>query len=146
MADRRLEPLADVLNRVVRTLDIERELLTHAAGPAWDRTVGERLARHTRATQLQGGVLTVEARSAAWLNEVSLLRDDICTRLNVELRGPAVRHVRFRLGGGFPPLDADRAIDPPTDDEVRRAEAELATEGEQGAQLAARAYALSRKK
>jgi hypothetical protein len=149
MADRKFETVSDVLNRVVRTLEIERDLLAHAVGSVWSRTVGERLAAHTRAAQLRGGVLTVEARSAAWLNETSLLREQIRERLNAELRGTVVREVKFRLGGGFPPLGGEvrRGIDlRPTEEEIERARAELSAESTEGADLAARALALSRKR
>lgn len=148
MAERNIETIADVLRRVVRTLDIERELLTHAAGPVWARTVGERLALHTRATELRGGVLRVEARSASWLNEVSMLREQIRERLNTELKGILVREVRFRLGGGFSPLDASGTVKTveASEEEIEKAAEELEPNGPDGARLIARAFALSQKK
>jgi hypothetical protein len=148
MAERKLEPVADVLNRVVRALDMERELLSHTAGPVWARTVGEKLSTHTRASQLRGGTLTVEARSAAWMNEVSLMREQIRERLNEELRGAPVREVRFRLGGGFAPLLADTRGPPPrpSEEEIEQAAKELAEYGADGARVMAKALALSRKR
>src|SRR4051812_7928803 len=75
------EPLTDVLQHVVRDLDMEAKLRSHAAQPAWSRVAGPTLAQHTRATKLVGGVMTVEARSAAWLNEVAFLRETLRDRL-----------------------------------------------------------------
>lgn len=149
MRDRKVETLKDVLSRVVRTLDIEKQLLTHAVGPVWERAMGERLARHTRAAQLRAGVLTVEARSAAWMNEAAMQRDQIRERMNLELGGQHVREVRFRLGGAFPPLRPvnDEPKHLPTEVEVESARRALSHDGgDTGAELTARAMALALKR
>ena len=83
-------------------------MLAHAVEPAWPRAVGPELARHTRAAKLHAGVLTVEARSTVWLNEVSLLKESLLEKLRAELPAATIREVRFRLGGAFPPLDKKR--------------------------------------
>ena len=106
MGMRQPEPVPGALQRLLRTLDIEKKVLAHAVEPAWPRAVGARLAPHTRASRLLGGVLTVEARSAAWLNEVSLLRETILEQLHRELPQATVRELRFRLGGAFPPIES----------------------------------------
>jgi predicted nucleic acid-binding Zn ribbon protein len=149
MSDRRFENLSTVLNRVVRGLDIEEELRSHAIEPAWPRAVGERIAANTRPARLVSGTLWIEARSAAWLNEVSLLRRGLMAALNREMGGDYVRDVRFRLGGGFPALTATVKERRPaaTEEEIRTAEVELARAGaHEGASIAARAMALSRRK
>ena len=147
MAERRWEPVADVLQRVVRGLDIEEELRSHGVEPAWPRALGEPMASATRPARLRAGVLLVEARSAAWMNEASLLREGIRAALNRELGGDYVRELRFRLGGGFPPLGA---LPRPSDleasaDEISREVDLLATAGFEGAAVVARARALQRK-
>ena len=83
------------------------------------------------------------------MNETSLQREQIRERLNAELRSNVVKEVRFRLGGGFPPLGGERkGIDLHTsEEEVAEASTELAEAGsDEGARLAARAMALSRKR
>jgi hypothetical protein len=104
------EDVSVVLTRVLRSLEIEAELLSHAVEPAWPRVAGPRLAPHARASSLRNGVLVVEARSAAWMNELSLRRDELKAGFNRELRRELVRDVRFRLGGGFPPLPLPREM------------------------------------
>jgi predicted nucleic acid-binding Zn ribbon protein len=147
MGSRKLETVPDALLRLVRTLDIERKLLAHAVEPAWPRAVGPRLAAHTRAARLQDGVLTIEARSASWLNEVSLRRETVLARLREEMPQSSIRELRFRLGGGFPALDGQPLRRPleTTPEEVERARTQLAAEGTTGAEIVARAFALQRK-
>jgi hypothetical protein len=140
-----VEMVSEVLRRVVRTLDMEARLLTHSVEPAWPRAAGPRLAPHTRATKLQGGVLTVEARSASWLNEMSLMRDSLRDQLNQELGGTPVREIRLRLGGAFPAILRERGAATATEEEVESARRILRENGDTGAQIAARAFALRKK-
>lgn len=139
------ESVKAVLQRVVRALDVEDRLASHSVGPVWDRAVPPRLAEHTRPFSLKGGVLLVEARSAVWMNEASLLREKIRAAVNRELGRDRVRELRFRLGGGFPPP----AGEPPPVVEVsaqalEEAVAELGSN--EGARLASRARALQRRR
>jgi len=152
MASRKVEAVSDVLLRVVRTLEIEAKLLSHSVEPTWPRAVGARLAAHTRAISLRAGVLTVEARSAAWMNELSLMREQLRVLLNAALPGAPVRELRFRLGGGFAPLGGGphKAVTEASEVEVEAARRELAAASASGpsgdgAELVARAFALSRK-
>lgn len=148
MAERRLESVSDVLLRVVRGLAIEEKVRSHAIEPAWPRAVGARVAASTRPVQLRSGMLVVEARSAAWLNEASMLREQIRVQLNREMGGDYVREVRFRLGGGFPPLAPPKPASrvEASEADVAGSQKELAAEaGDEGARLAARARALHRR-
>lgn len=143
---RRFERVQDILKRVVRTLDVEERLAAHSVGPVWERAVGERLSKHTRPFSLRAGLLLVEARSASWANEVSLLRETIRTQVNEALGHKGVREVRVRLGGGFPTLGAAPAAPTRAIDARDLAAAEEELGGDDGGRLAARARALQKKR
>lgn len=139
------ESVKAVLQRVVRALDVEDRLASHSVGPVWDRTVPAKLAEHTRPFSLRGGVLLVEARSAVWMNEASLLREKIRAAVNRELGRDKVRELRFRLGGGFPPPAGEA---PPRIEVSEEAldEAMVELGSDEGARLASRARALQRRR
>lgn len=148
MPGRKVEPLADVLQRVIRSLDIEEKLLAYSVEPVWLRAVGERFSTHTRPAQLRNGVLTIECRSASWMTEVSLSREQLRAKVNTQLRAPRVHEIRLKLGGGFPPLAGASVplITGPSPQDLARAETDLgvsAVAGD-GSKLAAHALALSR--
>lgn len=138
------EPVKNVLQRVVRALDVEDRLASHSVGPVWDRAVPDRLAEHTRPASLRGGVLLVEARSAVWMNEASLLREKIRAAVNRALGKEKVRELRFRLGGGFPP-PKDFVPEPVLVPEAELTEACEELGSHDGARLASRARALQRR-
>ncbi len=147
VAHHRWESVADVLGRVVRGLDIEKQLRSRSVEPAWRRAVGEKMALGTRPSRLKGGVLLVETRSAAWMTEASLLREGIRAAVNRELGGDFVRELRFRLGAGFPPIGSGAGTRlSVSEDEVQREVERLSASSAAGARLVARARALQRKK
>lgn len=141
-------PVGEALARLMRLLDIERKVSEYAVEPVWRRVLGEELARNARPLHLKGGVLTVEARSAAWMSELSLMRERLRESLNKELGSEKIRQLRFRLGTGFgPPPGEQPASRAPSPGEVAAAEQELQAEGaSEGSRLAARALAASRRK
>jgi hypothetical protein len=146
MRERKFENVSDVLARVVRGLAIERELRSRAVEPAWPRAAGPRLAPHSRPAMLRSGILTVEARSAAWLHELFLMRESLRLALNREMGGDYVRELRMRLGTGFAPPGPAQSMVPLLElSRLEEAVDELATAGAgEGALLAGRALALSR--
>jgi predicted nucleic acid-binding Zn ribbon protein len=66
---------------------------------AWEKVVGEDIAKHSRPIKLDAGVLTVEAESTAWATQLRMLTGklirsiaaevghNVVTRLNIH--GPA---------------------------------------------------------
>lgn len=146
-------PLGDVLTRVVRGLDIERRLGEHAVLPVWERALGPEVTRHSRPVLLRHGVLLVETRTATWMNELSLRREEVQEAVNRELGRNAVRNLRFRVGTGFnlSPRRVKKAAppppSPPTDEEIARTVAELGVETDpEIARIVGRALALSKKR
>lgn len=121
--------------------------------PVWERALGPDVTRHARPVLLRHGILLVETRTATWMNELSLRREEVQDAVNRELGRNAVRTLRFRVGTGFnmAPRRAEKAAPPPplppTDEEIARSVAELgvATDPEI-ARIVGRALALSKKR
>lgn len=135
------EPLKQTLERVVRLYGLEDALARYAVGPVWDDAVPARLAEHTRPASLQGGVLLIEARSAVWMNEASLMREQLRRAINRALGKERVRELRFRLGGGFP---RQRSAEPPPPSVETVEETAQELGAHDGAKIVARARALQK--
>ncbi len=67
----------------------------------WAKAVGLRVADRTRPVSLERGTLIVNAASATWATELSMLRDPILLRLRA--LGYDVKEVRFRVKQVPPP-------------------------------------------
>ena len=61
----------------------------------WHRVVGERLARESAPTGLEGGTLTVAVASSAWGTQLEFLSKEVADKVNTELGSEQVRRVRI---------------------------------------------------
>ncbi len=89
----------DVLQRLMKARGWEKPKAEATVFGAWEKVVGEEIARHSKPIKLDDGVLTVEAESTAWATQLrmlaaSLLRNiasqvghNVVTKLNIH--GPA---------------------------------------------------------
>jgi predicted nucleic acid-binding Zn ribbon protein len=95
-----MEAIGAVLQRVVRQLGIEREMLGWRAAEEWPGIVGLRIARHTRCVGFRDGTLRVEAESSAWMHELGYLERDLVHKINRHLGDELVREVKFIVPRG----------------------------------------------
>jgi predicted nucleic acid-binding Zn ribbon protein len=91
----RAEHIGSILDKVIRSLDLEQGMKEHRAVLCWDDVVGERVARVTRAVAIKKGVLFVEAKNSAWMHELVFLKPMILDRLNEQLGSKAVVDIVF---------------------------------------------------
>lgn len=75
--------------------------------PLWRDAVGARIADRAQPISLVDGVLLLRVASSVWSHELSMLSEELCTRLRA--RGIAVTRLRFRVGEA--PL-AQRTVEP----------------------------------
>lgn len=109
--------IGDLLVPVLKRLHLDQAVKEHLAVMVWAEVVGATNARHSWAQRVRQGVLTVGTSSAAWAQELTLLKPDILARLNRRLGEEVIRDIRFSAGraratteaeGGTPPSRRDR--------------------------------------
>jgi predicted nucleic acid-binding Zn ribbon protein len=61
---------------------------------AWTAAAGEQVARECAPVSERDGVVVVACRSAVWAQELDLLSEVVCERLNEQLGRPAVHGLR----------------------------------------------------
>lgn len=62
----------------------------------WREAVGARIAEKAKPVSLSGGVLLLRVSTSVWAHELSLLADEVSTRLRA--RGVDVHQLRFQVG------------------------------------------------
>lgn len=84
-------------SRLVRKLKPLKAQLSDAelALRAWPVAVGERIAQHTRAVQLNGEELRVEVNDPLWQSQLRALESQILKNLNEILGDAIVRRLQF---------------------------------------------------
>lgn len=87
-----------VLGDVISRLGLRRDLDDYRIFEAWDRVVGKHIAKHAQPVRLDARRLVVHVRSAVWLHELSLMRDDLRQRINEWMEREIVTEIFLVLG------------------------------------------------
>lgn len=96
---RRVQPIAKVLEQVIRDLGLTKKLSEQRAVVDWPGVVGQKVAGHSRAIRVDGGRLFVEVDSPVWAQELTLMKRTILRELNARIGKEAIENVHFVLGG-----------------------------------------------
>lgn len=91
--------IADVMAKLLAQKGMTERLAQVSAMDDWPQVVGAQIASVTEPLSISAdGTLWVRVKTAAWMNELSLLTPTLLKRLNdVPARQP-VKQLRFRLG------------------------------------------------
>jgi predicted nucleic acid-binding Zn ribbon protein len=92
-----------VLGELLKELGLEATLSQQGVLERWGELVGPGIAEVTRARAVERGVLFVDVKSSAWLNELNLMRHDLLARLNAGAGEGRVEKLVFTLAGDPPP-------------------------------------------
>ena len=98
MKAKKLESVGTILDRVLRSLEIDKKIDENKALALWPEAVGPALAAKTRAVSVSRGRLTVEAASPVWANECRMMSPQIRAKLNRKLGVEAIKSISFRVG------------------------------------------------
>ncbi len=93
----RPQKVGPVLDEVLDRLGLKAELEDQRVLEEWEASVGEKIAGVARPRALHRGVLFVEVRSSAWLNELNLMKSELLDRLNRGGENQRVKKLVFTL-------------------------------------------------
>ena len=74
--------LGELLGGVFSRLGLERDVDDYRIWQAWDEVVGPAVSRNAQPVHLDARRLVVAVKNNTWMQELSLLRTDLCRRLN----------------------------------------------------------------
>lgn len=79
--------VGDLLGDLLAKRGLGTQIQRIGALDAWSGAVGEKISEVTEAKTVVASTLFVEVRSSAWLMELSLMKEALLERVNVELGG-----------------------------------------------------------
>lgn len=95
---RKTQPFGPLAARVLGRADTHSKRKGAAAVGAWAVVAGDAIASHTRGFALRDdGELVVFVDGSAWANQLSLMSEELMTRLNEHLGEQSVRTLRFTV-------------------------------------------------
>ena len=94
--------IGQILGEVIRDLGLTKRLSEQRAVVDWPNVVGARVAGHSRALRVDGGMLFVQVDSSVWAQELSLMKRRILRELNARIGKDVIENVHFVVGGANP--------------------------------------------
>lgn len=91
-------PLAALLEAALAGKPAARRLREAKIWLVWDETVGEQIAAKAQPASFREGTLTVTVAGSVWLQQLSLMKQAIVSRLNDAIGSPLVTELFFKQG------------------------------------------------
>ena len=104
--------VTDPLHRLLQRIDPDKRLHVYRLWTFWEREVGEAIAARAQPASYRAGVLAVRVSSAAWMQELQFMKEEIRERLNARLGADLVRDIYFVSGSASEPKPAARSRQP----------------------------------
>ncbi|MBU4342528.1 MAG: DUF721 domain-containing protein [Candidatus Omnitrophica bacterium] len=92
------EGIKNILGNVLGTIEKKGPGKKEKISNAWQKTAGEKAARHSRPTGLRRKVLAIEVDSSTWFYELSTKKRELLRELKKELKECKIDDIRFRMG------------------------------------------------
>jgi hypothetical protein len=122
------EPLASTLGTLMGRLGYRKRSPALFAMAAWERAVGEAIARHAVPERVEHDTLHVVVDGAPWANELRWMEGSLVAQLNAVCGRQVVSRLRFRIGT-LPEAPVERNTPPlPSPTPAARAAARLLAE------------------
>ncbi len=90
------QSLSDVLKEYIEQNRIDRKLKEVDVVEGWENLLGKTIAHYTRNIYIRNRILYVEISSAVVKNELFLMRDEICRRINQNAGDEIVQRIVFK--------------------------------------------------
>ena len=89
--------LAEALKSFLTRSEVGQRIEEASAVPEWAERVGPAIAAVTVPLRVNHGTLFVGVRSSAWLMELTVMEQDILSRLNVDRKRGRIAKIRFQM-------------------------------------------------
>lgn len=81
----KFRPLNEIINKLIKNLNIEDQILENQAIFYWSTVVGLHVAKNTKPERVKDGILFVKVKNDVWRNELLFYKKDFIEKLNKKL-------------------------------------------------------------
>jgi hypothetical protein len=92
------QPIHSILERTLKSLDIDVPLRTYAVWGAWEEIVGETIAGQTQPRAVRNRILFIDVSHSTWVQQLQFLKPTLLEKINAFLGEPKIQDIRFKLG------------------------------------------------
>jgi predicted nucleic acid-binding Zn ribbon protein len=88
--------LGSVLDALVRSLGIEKQVEQYKIFDAWNDIVGEQVAKVAKPARIHNNTLIVTVSNAPWRAELTFRKREILTKIHERLNSKSITDITFR--------------------------------------------------
>jgi hypothetical protein len=100
------QSIQSILEKTLKTLEIDVPLKTYSIVGAWKEIVGESVAGHSQPRSIRNQILFIDVAHPTWMQQLQFLKPTLLNQVNAFLGEPLIQDIRFKLGNVSPPLPA----------------------------------------
>jgi hypothetical protein len=98
------QSIQSILEKTLKTLEIDVPLKTYSIVGAWKEIVGESVAGHSQPRSIRNQILFIDVVHPTWMQQLQFLKPTLLNQVNAFLGGTLIQDIRFKLGNVSPPL------------------------------------------
>ena len=97
------QSIQSILEKTLKTLEIDVPLKTYSIVGAWNEIVGESVAGHSQPRSIRNQILFIDVTHPTWMQQLQFLKPTLLEKVNAFLGEPKIHDIRFKLGKVSPP-------------------------------------------
>ena len=94
----RVEKLSSTIEKILNDRGWGAKLKEYRVFSLWQKAVGPGIARHAQPAAIRGKRLTVVVDSSAWMQQLSLMKPEVLSRVNDRLGPDGIESITLKLG------------------------------------------------
>lgn len=88
----------------------KQNLNRHRIFEFWNEAVGKDISNHAQPKVIRGNVLWVDVTDSVWMQQLHLMKEQLCGVLNKKLGDDGVVDIRFNLTGKLKPVLTEKKV------------------------------------
>jgi hypothetical protein len=97
------QSIHSILEKTLKTLEIDVPLKTYSIMGAWKEIVGESVAAQAQPRSIRNRILFIDVTHPTWMQQLQFLKSTLLEKVNTFLGEPLIQDIRFKLGKIAPP-------------------------------------------
>jgi hypothetical protein len=95
---KRPQSIRSILDKTMKSLEIDVPLKTYSILEAWNEIVGESVAGHSQPRSIRNRILFIDVSHPTWMQQLQFLKHTLLDKVNTFLGEPLIQDIRFKLG------------------------------------------------
>jgi len=100
------QPIRSILEKTIKSLEIDVPLKTYSILGAWNEIVGESVAAHSQPHSIRNRILFIDVAHPTWMQQLQFLKPTLLEKINTFLGESLIQDIRFKLGKISPTIPA----------------------------------------